>query len=96
MALSVLEETQLRELLINFDGLNDVGTDANELIASLLAGDVVVTDLPVADPLHVADTLYVAQAGADVKATIQQLTEFMIPLLPIPASGAKLYYMGQI
>ena len=96
MALTTLEETQLRELLLNFEGLNDVGTDAAALLASLLAGDVVVTDLPVANPLDAADVLYVAQSGADVKATIQQFADFMIPLLPLPPSDAKLYYMGQI
>ena len=96
MALTTLEETQLRQLLLNYEGLDDVGTDAAALLASLLAGDVNVIDLPAAAPLNVADTLYVAQEGADVKATIQQIADFIMPLLPLPPSDAKLYYMGQL
>ena len=99
MALTTLEETQLRELLLNFEGLSDVGTDAAALLASLLAGDVMVTDLPAAAPLVNADVLYVAQSGADVKATIQQLGEFIlsvIPVPPIPYDRTRIYYMSQI
>lgn len=99
MALTTLEETQLRELLLNFEGLNDVGADAAALLASLLAGDVVVTDLPAANPLAPADVLYVAQSGADVKATIQQLGDFIlsiIPVPPIPYDRTRIYYMSQI
>jgi len=99
MALTTLEETQLRELLLNFEGLDDVGTDSAALLASLLAGDTTVLDLPVADPLDAADVLYVAQSGADVKATIQQLGNFIlsiIPVPPIPYDRTRIYYMSQI
>ena len=99
MALTTLEETQLRELLVHFEGLGDVGAEAAALIASLLAGDVMVTNLPVADPLDAADVLYVAQSGADVKATIQQIGDFIlsiIPVPPIPYDRTRIYYMSQI
>lgn len=96
MALTTLEETQLRELLVYFEELGDVGAQGAALIASLLAGDTVILDLPDANPLNAADVLYVAQAGADVKATIQQFADFIMPLLPLPPSSGKLYFMGQI
>jgi len=96
MALTTLEETQLRNMLVNYEGLGDIGANAAALIASLLAGDVNVIDLPQAAPLNTSDTLYVAQAGADVKATIQQIADFILPLLPLPPSVSKLYFMGQI
>lgn len=95
MALTTLEETQLRQLLLNFEGLDDVGTDAAALLASLLAGDTTVLDLPAADPLNAADVLYIAQSGVDVKATIQQFANFIMPMLPLPPSDGKLYFMGQ-
>ncbi len=96
MALTTLEETQLRQLLLNYEGLDDVGSDAAALLASLLAGDTTILDIPSADPLNAADVLYVAQSGADVKATIQQFANFIMPMLPLPPSDGKLYYMSQI
>lgn len=99
MALTALEESQLRQLLLNFEGLDDVGADSAALLASLLAGDVIVTDLPAANPLAAPDVLYVAQSGADVKATIQQLGDFIlsiIPVPPIPYDRTRIYYMSQI
>ena len=96
MALTTLEETQLRELLVYFEELGDVGAQGANLIASLLAGDTVILDLPNADPLNAADVLYVAQSGADVKATIQQFANFMMPLLSMSTSDGKLYFMGQL
>lgn len=82
MALTTLEETQLRELLVYFEGLGDVGAEASALIASLLAGDVIVTDLPLADPINPTDVLYLAQQGQDVKATAQQFGEFVLANMP--------------
>lgn len=95
MALTTLEETQLRQLLLNFEGLDDVGADAAALLASLLAGDTTVLDLPAANPLNAADVLYIAQSGADVKATIQQFANFIMPLLPLAPGDDFIYFMGQ-
>ena len=82
MALTTFEETQLRQLLLNFEGLDDVGTESAALLASLLAGDVIVTDLPAADPIADADVLYLAQSGQDVKATAAQFGEFVLANMP--------------
>jgi len=99
MALTTVEETQVRDLLIDYEGLKDVGADSADIIATLVAGDVLVIDLPTASPLNAADVLYVAQAGDDVKATIQQIADFsltLIPVPPIPYDRTRIYYMGQI
>jgi hypothetical protein len=82
MALTTLEETQLRQLLIHFEGLGDVGAESAALLASLLAGDVIVTNLPAANPITTADVLYLAQSGADVKATAEQFGQFILAHMP--------------
>lgn len=95
MALTPVEEGQLRELLETFEGLRDVGIDANDLLAEVGSGDTTVLQLPLASALAAVDSLYVAQSGADVQATIQQLADYVQSLLDLPTPKGEIYFMGQ-
>lgn len=95
MSFTAVEETQLKDLLVDYEGLKDVGADAAALLAELGAGDVTVLALPAAAALQAPDVLYVAQSGADVKATIQQLADYVQSLLTNPTSVGQIYFMGQ-
>ncbi len=95
MSLTNVEENQVKHLLVNYEGLYDLSTRASDIIASLAPEDVNVINLPTAAPLSASDVLYVAQANTDVKATMEQISNFILPLFPLPPSDSKLYFMGQ-
>jgi len=81
MALTPTEEGQIRDILVNFDGVLDISQASSAILAALGYGDVMVTALPDASTLTADDVLYVAQSGADVKAKIQQIAEYVSTLI---------------
>lgn len=95
MALTPIEEAQLRDLLLEYTGLKDVGVQANDILAEVGTGDTTVLDLPNAAALTAIDVLYLAQSNADVQATVQQLADYVQSLLALPTSKGEIYFMGQ-
>lgn len=77
MALTPVEEGQVRDILTYYSGLLDLGADSAAIEAALGYGDVRVIDLPDASELNAADVMYIAQTGSDVKATAQQFGQFV-------------------
>lgn len=101
MALSALEEGQLRDLLQYFSGLSDVGASAADVMAALGYGEVVVTDLPSAANFNPADVFYLAQNGEDVKASVTAFATYVANVvsggivIPLSIGDDELYFVGQ-
>lgn len=103
MALTPTEEGQIRDILAEYSEVLDLAAASTAILAALGYSDVRVIDLPSALTLQAADMFYLAQSGADTKATIQQLSDFVVAeILPflqaqIAAGLAdnKFYFFGQ-
>lgn len=76
MALTPQQEQQLTQLLTLYTPLLELAGQATEIEVALGYGDVRVIDLPLASPLFTDDVMYLAQQGADVKASVQQFAQF--------------------
>lgn len=77
MALTPTEEGQIRDILVNYNGIQDLAQASSDILAALGYGDVMITSLPLATALEANDVLYLAKQGADVQATVQQLADFV-------------------
>ena len=90
MALTPVEEGQIRGLLDYYSGLLAVGQDANDLLSSLAPDDTTVPDLPEALALGLDDVMYIVRnGGADEKVSVRTMGRF------IGVSKLELYFMGQ-
>lgn len=92
MALTATEEGQIRDILANYNGVLDLSNSSTQILAALGYGDVMVTDLPAATALAAADVFYLAKSGQDVKASIQQLADFVVTIF----NGAVLSVNGNV
>ena len=90
MALTPTQEAQIIDILGFYSETLDLGAAATSILAALGYGDVRVIDLPTASPLNGTETFYVAQASADVKATIQQFAQYTFDTLIDPVLDAAL------
>ena len=88
MALTPVQEGQIIDILQYYSETLDLGQAATDILAALGFGDVRVIDLPTASPLNATDVFYVAQLGADVKATIDQFAQFVNTNYLVPAFAA--------
>lgn len=99
MALTAVEEGQLRDLLQYFSGLADIGAASDDVMAALGYGEVVVTDLPSAGTYNPSDVFYLAQAGQDVKTSITDFATYVAAAvtggIPIGVTAEELYFMSQ-
>jgi hypothetical protein len=91
MALTPVEEGQIRDILQNYNGIQDLSQASSEILAALGYGDVMVTSLPQATALAADDVFYLAKTGSDVKASIQQLADFVATIF----NGAVTSVNGQ-
>jgi len=99
MALTAVEEGQLRDLLQYFSGLADVGAASADVMAALGYGEVVVTDLPSASTYSPGDVFYLAQSGTDVKTSITDFATYVAAAvsggIPIGITDFDLYFVSQ-
>lgn len=103
MALTPQQEQQIANLLSNYSGIQDLADSSTQILAALGYDDVRVIDLPSALALQANDMFYLAQNSQDVKATIQQLSNFVVAeILPSLQSQIqsgladnKFYFFGQ-
>lgn len=90
MALTPVEEGQIRGLLDYYSGLLAVGQDANDLLAALAPDDTAVPYLPEALTLGRDDVMYVVRnGGADEKVSVRTMSKY------IGVSKPEVYFMGQ-
>ena len=92
MALTPEQEGQIADLLTNYNGLLDISNSSADILAALGYGDVMVTDLPAATALAANDFFYLAKSGQDVKASIQQLADFVVTIF----NGAVISVNGNV
>ena len=90
MALTSVEEGQIRDILVRYSETLDIAAASTDILAALGYGDVRVVDLPNATALNGTETFYVAQLSDDVKATIQQFSQFAYDNFIDPALDAAL------
>lgn len=92
MALTPVEEGQIRDILANYNGILDISQASSEILAALGYGDVMITSLPQATALAASDVFYLAKTGSDVQATIQQLADFVVTIF----NGAVISVNGAV
>lgn len=99
MALTAVQEAQVKELLMKFPDLLEIANSGYAITNALAYGDVRVVDLDPTTALNTNDVFYVAQNGADVKVTFQQIADYIAaiinPSVEAAVSDAKFYYFGQ-
>lgn len=99
MALTAVQEAQVKELLLKFPSLENLVESEPDIIDALGYGDVRVVDLDPSIGLNPEDVFYCAQALADVKVTWQQMVDYLssllTPIIEAAVSDAKFYYFGQ-
>ena len=99
MAITAVEEGQIRGLLAKYSELSDIADASEDILSAYGYGDVRVIDLDTATVINLSDVFYCAQGTADVKMTWSVMSNYMASLLtPIIEAGisdAKFYYTGQ-
>ncbi len=100
MALTSVQENQIKELLLKFPSLENLVESEPDIIDALGYGDVRVVDLNAGVALSPDDVFYCAQALADVKITWQQMVDYLssllTPIIEAAVSDAKFFYFGQL